>query len=219
MSKYMISDGRGCYLRRDANGNYVPVKDKAFGDVYEQKVKASNVLTNCINRNLRDRYKIIEVEIQSISSKPKSAPSPSNQTNVILIQSKDKVAKRIGNEEIEENLIPNLSAEINDILDVITSAEQRMAELQSAMDDVEEEICDIHHYIEFGKFNAYQGYLAFGMLKNRLQKRRKIKDELHILKKLGTCKLNSSMLSDIQSSIDNLSNRKYQPRRLNELFE
>ena len=218
MSKFMISDGRGRYLRRDANGNYVPVKDKAFGDVYDQKVKASNVLTNCINRNLRDRYKIIEVEIQSISSKPESTPPP-EQTNVILIQSKDKVAKKIGNEEIEENLIPNLSAEINGILDVITSAEQRMAELQSAMDNVEEEICDIHHYIEFGKFNAYQGYLAFNMLKNRLQKRRKIKDELHILKKLGTCKLNSSMLSDIQSSIDNLNHRKYQPRRLNELFE
>ena len=33
MSKYMITDGR-LYLRRDASGNFVPVKSQPLGDVW-----------------------------------------------------------------------------------------------------------------------------------------------------------------------------------------
>ena len=44
MSKYMITDGR-LYLRRDVSGNFVPVKSQSLGDVWEQRSKAQNVLS------------------------------------------------------------------------------------------------------------------------------------------------------------------------------
>ena len=62
LSRFMISDGHGLYLRRDASGNYIPVKNKALGDIWEQRGKASNVLVNCISKNLRDRYRIVEIK-------------------------------------------------------------------------------------------------------------------------------------------------------------
>lgn len=217
MSRFMISDGRGSYLRRDASGNYVPVKNKDFGDIWEQRGKASNVLINCINKNLRNRYRIIEIEDAAIAI-PKAEELTSNRIDMV-IKSKDDVAKRIGSEPVEENRLFGLSVDIDNFAGFVQNAEQRKEALIVSLSDVDKEISDINHYIEFGKFNAYQGYLAFNMLKSRLKKRRKIKDELHILTQLGECKLNSAMLKEIKLSISKLSTREYQPRKLKELFE
>lgn len=211
----MISDG-SLYLRRDAAGNYIPVKNKALGDVWEKRAKASNVLISCVNKNLRNRYKIIEVENISVAESKGGMNAGKIDT---AIRPKDDVVKRIGNEPVEENQLSSLSADIDIFTGMIQSAEQRKEILIVALSDVDKEICDINHYIEFGKFNAYQGWLAFKMLKGRLQKRRKIKDELSILSQLGECKVNSAMLADIKSSICKLDTREYQPRKLNELFE
>lgn len=215
LPRFMIADGRGLYLRRDASGNYVPVKNKALGDVWEQRGKASNVLVNCISRNLRDRYRIIEVEDVVI---PKLEEMTTNRIDMV-VKSKDDVAKRIGDEPVEENQISSLSVDIDNFAGFIQNAEQRKEVLITALSDVDKEISDINHYIEFGQFNAYQGWLAFKMLRGRLKKRRKVKDELHILTQLGECKVNSAMLADIKASIGKLSTREYQPRKLNELFE
>lgn len=213
MSKYMITDGR-LYLRRDASGNFVPVKSQLLGDVWEQRSKAQNVLSNCINKNFRKRYRIIEIADEII---PKPVINEKSET---VIKPKDSVAKQIGNETIEENHLSDLTTEIDKFTDFVQDAEQRKETLLNALSDVDKEISDINHYIEFGgKFNAYQGWLAFNMLRNRLRKRRKIKDELHILMQLGECKVNSEMLTEIKNSIGNLDTREYQPRILKELFE
>ena len=66
---------------------------------------------------------------------------------------------------------------------------------------------------------AYRGWLAFNMLRHRLKKRRKIKDELQVLQQLGECKITSSMLVDIKNAISELGNRQYVPRVLTALFE
>lgn len=212
LPRFMISNGHGLYLRRDASGNYVPVKNKTLGDVWEQRGKASNVLVNCISRNLRNRYRIVEIE---------DAPKQETTINRIdmVIKPKDEAAKRIGDETIEENQLSDLSVDIDNFAGFIQSAEQRRNTLSAALSDVDKEISDINHYIEFGKFNAYQGWLAFNMLRGRLKKRRKIKDELQILVQLGECKVNSEMLADIKVAIGKLKTREYQPRKLSELFK
>ncbi len=137
----------------------------------------------------------------------------------MVIKPKDEAAKRIGDETIEENQLSDLSVDIDNFAGFIQSAEQRRNTLSAALSDVDKEISDINHYIEFGKFNAYQGWLAFNMLRGRLKKRRKIKDELQILVQLGECKVNSEMLADIKVAIGKLKTREYQPRKLNELFK
>lgn len=207
----MITDGHS-YLRRDASGNYIPVKNRSLGDVWEQRFKAQNVLSNCINKNFRKRYRVVEIADEIISK--------SNKKMKIIIKSKDNVAKQIENEFVEENYFGDLTAKIDKFSDFIQNAEQRKDILLNILSEVDKEITDINHYIELGdKFNAYQGWLAFNMLRSKLRKRRKIKDELYILMQLGKCKVNSQMLMEIKNSIDKLSTREYQPRILKELFK
>lgn len=215
MTRYMISDGHGLYIRKDVSGNYIPVKNKSLGDVWKQQEKASNILMNSINKNLRNRYKVVEIEFEPIT---KHKISTTNKIEP-AVQSGNDLTKRICEDLIEENSLSDLLVNIDGFAGFVHSAEQRRETLTNALSDVDKEICDINHYIEFGKFNAYQGWFAFNMLRGRLKRRRKIKDELYILNQLGECKVNSAMLEDIKESIDKLSARRYQPRKLNELFK
>ena len=212
----MISDRKGLYLRRDASGNYIPVRKKELGDVWDQRSKASNVLINCVSKNLRNKYSIIEIE-ETVISYPQEEPIMKNVGTAI--KPKDKITKKLLDEVIEDNQLSSLSVNIDNFAGFVQNAEERKEILSISLSDVDKEISDINHYIEFGKFNAYQGWLAFNLLRSRLKKRRKIKDELHILTQLGECKVNSAMIEDIKTSIEKLNSRKYQPRKLNELFE
>ena len=217
MSRFMISDRKGLYLRRDAFGNYIPVKKKELGDVWDQRSKASNVLTNCVNKNLRNKYSIIEIE-EAVISPPKQKELTIKNVET-SIKPKDKIAKKLGDEVIEDNQLSSLSVNIDNFAGFVQNVEERKEILHISLSDVDKEISDINHYIEFGKFNAYQGWLAFNLLRSRLKKRRKIKDELHILTQLGECKVNSAMIENIKTSIKKLNAREYRPRKLNELFE
>lgn len=210
MVRYMLTDGNGMYIKKDKDGNYIPVENQAHGEMWTQKLKAKNILLSCINKNLRDRYKVVEVEFGTdvVLVKPEEMSMPN-----------DTVAKQIIDLPIEENNLPNLAADIESFARFVQNAEHRATELSNKLSDVDKEISDIHHYIEFGNFNAYQGWLAFRMLKGRLQQRRKIKDELHILNQLGDCKVGSSALYNVMASVSKLNTRVYQPRMLTELFE
>jgi hypothetical protein len=53
--------------------------------------------------------------------------------------------------------------------------------ISKQLKEVELEIEDLYHYIEFGTFNAAQGYKAYKMVKERLIKRRELKDEQILL--------------------------------------
>ena len=50
--------------------------------------------------------------------------------------------------------------------------------------EIEKKKTDLEHYIEFYTFNASQGYNAYRMLKDVMVERRKIKDNLLIVKAL-----------------------------------
>lgn len=48
----------------------------------------------------------------------------------------------------------------------------------TSLSDIDKEINDIYHYIEFSNLDAYRGWKAYKMLKDKLNERRKIKDNL-----------------------------------------
>lgn len=217
LSRFMISDGKGLYLHRDVSGNYVPVSKRKLGDVWEQRSKASNVLMNCVSKNLRTRYRVIEIE-DTITFCSKSIDESINNIEIV-IKPKDDVVKRLINKPKDENQLFPSSINLDNFVKFIQNSEKRKEDLVVELSDVDKEISDINHYIEFGRFNAYQGWLAFNMLKSRLKKRRKVKDELHVLTQLGECKINSASIEKVKLSMNKLNSRKYQPRKLKELFE
>ena len=212
MIVYMISDGKGTYLRKDFAGKYSPVRNEALGDTWEQRSKAKNVLDNQLNRNIRNRYHVVEIEVPDVKKIV-------NNTETVSKHSAETV-KQITNEEIEDDQIDKWENGINSLSTFVHDLEERKENLNNKLSDVDKEIIDIQHYIEFGgNFNAYEGWLAFSMLRHRLRKRRKIKNELHVVTQLCECKINSSMLSNIKDAIHELDDRVYTPRKLTNLFE
>lgn len=208
MAAYIISDGRGKYIRKDFAGKYSPVRSEALADVWDEKIKAQNVLRNQINRNMRNRYKVVEIDIQPISKEVAITKG---------VDLKKDIVPKSGIKEWETQ-IDKWGNEITSLSNFINDMENRRELLTKALSDVDKEIVDIEHYIEFGKFNAYQGWLAFSMLRHRLKKRRKVKDELQVISQINDCKINSSMVSDIQNTIHKMGERLYKPRILTELF-
>lgn len=208
---YVITDDHGSYIRKDGYSNkYVPVRNKALAEKFSQRVKAANVLKNGVAKNIRSQYKVVEIEEDStpVKKPPKEKP-----------KKKDEIAKSIASEKCEEEQTDKWVSGTEQLKEFIVDAECRKEELINQLSEADKEITDIHHYIELGTFNAYQGWLAFSMLKQKLTKRRKIKNELRVINELGACKITSDMMADINNAINQLENRKYSPRVLTQLFD
>ena len=84
---------------------------------------------------------------------------------------------------------------------------------------VDKEISDIYHYIELYAFNASDGYKLAKMLKDRLNRRREIKNELEILNRISLMPVGTICNGRGRTAIEKLIDKHYQPRVLNELFE
>lgn len=210
---YVITDGHGSYIRKDEfSGKYVPVRNASFAERFEQRCKAANVLKNAIGKNIRSKYKVVDIEEET-------APIRPTVREVNSTSNKDQVVKTIASEKPAESQTEKWVSGAETLTEFVMDAEKRKEELVGLLSEVDKEISDINHYIEFGKFNAYQGWLAFTMLQNRLRKRRKIKDELSVINQLGECKITSDMMIDIKNAIAELGNRKYVPRVLTQLFD
>ena len=210
---YVITDGHGSYIRKDEfSGKYVPVRNASFAERFEQRCKAANVLKNAIGKNIRSKYKVVDIEEET-------APIMPTVREVNSTSNKDQVVKTIASEKPAESQTEKWVSGAETLTEFVMDAEKRKEELVGLLSEVDKEISDINHYIEFGKFNAYQGWLAFTMLQNRLRKRRKIKDELSVINQLGECKITSDMMIDIKNAIAELGNRKYAPRVLTQLFD
>lgn len=90
-----------------------------------------------------------------------------------------------------------------------------LSKLQGKLSEINEEITDIEHLIEFSKYNAPNGYAAYKMLRDVLQERRRIKDSIIAVKSLyENCNVNK-----IAEDHGQLENRVYKPRRLTNLFD
>lgn len=90
-----------------------------------------------------------------------------------------------------------------------------LSKLQGRLSEINEEITDIEHLIEFSKFNVSDAYAAYKMLRDTLQERRKIKDSIMAVKSLyDNCNVNK-----LAEDHKQLENRVYKPRRLTKLFD
>lgn len=91
--------------------------------------------------------------------------------------------------------------------------------MSTKLSDVDKEISDIEHYIEFGKFNCYQGWLCFKMLQNLLQQRRQYKNEMQIITRMKESKISGDSIKALFEGVKELQNKVYTPRKFPELFK
>ena len=200
---YYIADTFGSYYGFNQSNKLVPVNDKEQATKLTF-LKANNVLQNMIK--------------------------PTNRYQYILIEASDEEREEIvSNIEKREWLDTDFDQLDNDwqenlewILSFVSQLHQYKCNLSYMYVQVEKEICDIMHYIEFNNLDAANGYKIYKMLRECRIRRRKIKDEdvrvSAAIQALGGIDLQEKLKSSI-CQIKSLDNRIYRPRALNELFE
>lgn len=215
--QYVLTDGHGSFIRHDTySGKYVPVRNKTLAERWEQRSKAQNILKNGLTKQLKRKYHIDSIDDGvGISGTEKDIIAEKDAIQNLHI---DEV-KKIIDEDYKDTQLDKWESGIKSMTEFVQDAETRKEYLSKEMSDIDKEIIDIQHYIEFNDMNAYQGWMAYKMLQNRLKKRRKIKNELQVLIQLGNCKIDSSMIGDIKNAINEMNNRIYTPRVLKQLFD
>jgi hypothetical protein len=107
---------------------------------------------------------------------------------------------------------------LQSVVTIIGGVDERFDELSSKLSVVDKKIVDIEHFIEFGKFNCYQGWICFKILQNLLQQRRQYKNEMEVIGKIRGCKIESKEVDILKASIEQIKFKKYTPRAFKELF-
>ena len=95
------------------------------------------------------------------------------------------------------------------------------SDLQEQLKGVQEEICDIQHFLELRAETPEDAQSAAEMLQSCLRRRREIKDAMIVLNVLRTGLLNQDLdnrITSCQAQIDALDYRQYRPRQLPQLF-
>lgn len=202
MGVYVITNGEGSYIRRDeTSGKYVPIRSFKKATQWDSIVKANGILHNSISKNIRAGYAVQLIDTDKTVEK-----------EVIDVQH-DICFRNIIDDNINEWL-----SKINTILDVMSNSDVRQQEINSQLSNVDKEIVDIEHYIEFGKFNAYQGWVCFKMLQNLLKQRRKYKNEMQVLNLIKQHGFDRDSLTTLAQTISDIQNKCYTPRAFPELF-
>ena len=119
---------------------------------------------------------------------------------------------------LEGNAIDKLESMLQSVVAIIGGVDERFDELCDKLSEVDKKIVDIEHYIEFGKFNCYQGWICFKILQNLLQQRRQYKNEMEVINKIRCCKIESKEVDILKASIEQIKFKKYTPRAFKELF-
>ncbi len=201
MRKYVITNG-DYYIRKDDKTNkYVPVHSLKYALQFDGEMQAKAILKNSISKSVKQGYFVKTLEFTS-------------EITVNQDKQKELCAK-----EVQQANIGEFADKVKDIARVLSHAQTRKAELLSKLSDIDKQVVDIEHYIEFGKFNACQGFMAFKMLQNALQQRREYKREIEMLSQVEECRLNVTAIATFASKIAGIENKVYTPRVLSELFE
>ena len=183
---YILYDEKGNYICKDTFQQYGGTHEcysittnKGNAITFDSEEKADNIRKNCLNRNLKKMgFMVAELEPDKNAQEEKPVP-----VEVVL----DDLS-HVGSLLVDLNL--------------------KRDALFNALSVVDREISDIHHWLELEKINACQGYKASAMLREKLLRRRSIKDGIEIIQ----------AISNVETTINNLKNRTYQPRELKELF-
>lgn len=201
MKKYVITNG-DYYIRKDDKTNkYVPVHSLKYALKFDSEMQAKAILKNSISKSVKQGYFVKTLEFAS----------------TVLVNPEKQ--KELCSKSVEQANVEDFANQVKEIARVLSHAQTRKTELLSKLSDIDKQVVDIEHYIEFGKFNACQGFMAFKMLQNALRQRREYKNEIEMLSQVEECRLNVTAIATFASKISGIENKVYNPRVLSELFE
>lgn len=195
MTKYVIANpDKTIWVCRDKT-SYTLTTDKVRALVFESESNANMVFKSNLSKLIKSKGVVVQM-LEEVVSKPKVKPT---------------VSPDIGSSKYIISVLSEAVAKLN-------CRHQELVDEQSRFD---RQVTDIEHYIEFniGKLNACSGYKAYKLLQDVLVQRRKIKDELQIIQVVRDKIGYPEEVADIETKVQELETRHYEPRELTYLFE
>lgn len=102
---------------------------------------------------------------------------------------------------------------------ICKNLQKRRKCLNSALSLVDKKKTDIEHYIEFNNLSASQGYKAAKLLKDCLEERRRIKNELEQIGNVSRMSIGFIGNGNMRNVLKRTNGKQYTPRVLTELFD
>lgn len=176
---------------------------------YESQ-EQQNIIVDDYSKAIKLRYN----EINAIYSRLADNLLKDGEWKIIsTIEAKDDLT-----EAMEE---PDLGA----IIEVLEKNLDLLVKRKKVLDierlAIEREITDIYHAMEFYNLDAAKGYNLYRMMKERLVRRRKIKDEAVKIEHILTGGIKGIANGQVRERFETemMENKEYRPRVLKELFE
>ena len=182
------------YLMQNAIKQFVPTPELNESFQFNDKTKADNALANLPKQMRNLGYRVIQI---SNTDKPVDF----DQFTDIELVNYDSALAQIGS--------------FCDLHDQLVA---RATWVEYKLQEVENKIQDVLHAIEFNSYNARDGYKIYKLLHDLRLERRKYKDEQIIADVMKSGFANSNW-ELVRSRADDLKDRQYHVREMEELFE
>lgn len=182
------------YLMHNAIGQWIPTSELNEAFQFNDKTKADNALSNLPKQMRNLGYFVQQID------------APSKPVEI----------DRFDNSELEN--YDSALAQIEAFCDLHDQLIARATWVEYRLQEVEDKIQDVLHAIEFNSYNARDGYKIYKLLHDLRLERRKYKDEQIIASVMKSGFANSNW-ELARSRVDDLIDRKYNPRYYKELFE
>ena len=182
------------YLMQNAIKQFVPTPELNEAFQFIDKIKAENALSNL----------------------------PKQMRNLgYFVQQVDTPSKPLEIDGFDKSELVNYDsalAQIGSFCDLHDQLVARATWVEYKLQEVEDKIQDVLHAIEFNSYNARDGYKIYKLLHDLRIERRKYKDEQIIadVMKSGFAGSNWEL---VRTRVDDLKDRQYHVREMEELFE
>lgn len=183
------------YLMQNAIKQFVPTTELNEAFQFNDKTKAENALSN-----LPKQMRNLGYFVQQIDAPSK--PVDFDQFNA----------------ELELVNYDSALAQIGSFCDLHDQLVARATWVEYKLQEVENKIQDVLHAIEFNLYNARDGYKMYKLLHDLRLERRKYKDEQIIADVMKSGFANSNW-ELVRTRVDDLKDRQYHVRNLEELFK
>lgn len=182
------------YLMQNAIKQFVPTSELSESFQFNDKTKADNALANL----------------------------PKQMRNLgYFVQQIDAPSKPLEIDEFDNSELVNYDSALAQICSFCDLHDQLVARatwVEYKLQEVENKIQDVLHAIEFNSYNARDGYKIYKLLHDLRLERRKYKDE-QIIADVIKSGFTGSNWELARTRVDDLKDRQYHVREMEELFE
>lgn len=182
------------YLMQNAIKQFIQTTELNEAFQFFDKIKAENALANLPKQTRNLGYRVIQI---SNTDKPVDF----DQFTDIELVNYDSVLAQIGS--------------FCDLHDQLVA---RAPWIDHKLIEVENKIQDVLHAIEFNSYNARDGYKIYKLLHDLRLERRKYKDEIFI-RELIDDNIHNTDWGKFKSRVEDVKDRQYHVREMEELFE